>query len=142
LVELSTIIPGNIHQDDRGTLCFFNDFDLSKIKRFYVIEPAGTEIVRAWQGHQFEEKWFYVVEGSFKIVLVKPDNWQHPSLDLPVEEYKLSADKIQILHVPAGYANGFQALESKSKITVFSSFTVSESVKDDFRYDKSLWYKW
>jgi dTDP-4-dehydrorhamnose 3,5-epimerase len=137
-----SIVNGSQHSDARGKISFINDCDLSKAKRFYVIEPADTEIVRAWQGHQFEEKWFYVVEGSFKIVLVKPDNWQHPSLDLPVEDYKLSADKIQILHVPAGYANGFQALESKSKIVVFSSFTVEESVKDDFRYDKSLWYKW
>jgi dTDP-4-dehydrorhamnose 3,5-epimerase len=137
-----TLFSGNRHLDLRGKISFINDCDLSKAKRFYVIEPAGTEVVRAWQGHKQEEKWFYVVEGSFKIVLVKPDNWQHPSLNLPVEEHKLSADKIQILHIPGGYANGFKALESKSKIMVFSSFTAEESMKDDFRFDKSLWYKW
>ncbi|HZI69207.1 MAG TPA: hypothetical protein VFD44_05835, partial [Hanamia sp.] len=59
------------------------------------------EVVRAWQGHQQEEKWFYVVEGSFKIAVVKPDNWQHPSLNLPVEEYKLSADKYKFCIFPA-----------------------------------------
>ena len=138
----ATLFSGDQHVDRRGKISFINDCDLSKAKRFYVIEPAGTEIVRAWQAHQHEEKWFYVVEGSFKIVLVKPDDWQHPSLDLPVEEYKLPADKIQILHVPGGYANGFKALESKSKIMVFSSFTVEESLKDDFRFDKGLWFKW
>jgi dTDP-4-dehydrorhamnose 3,5-epimerase len=83
-----------------------------------------------------------VVEGSFKIVLVKPDDWQHPSLTLPVEEYNLYSTKIQILHVPGGYANGFKGLEPKSKIMVFSSFTVEESMKDDFRFDEGLWYKW
>ena len=138
----ATLFSGDQHVDRRGKISFINNCDLSKAKRFYVIEPAGTEIVRAWQAHQHEEKWFYVVEGSFKIVLVKPDDWQHPSLTLPVEEYNLYSTKIQILHVPGGYANGFKALESKSKIMVFSSFTVEESLKDDFRFDKGLWFKW
>jgi len=139
---LPTLFSGKQHLDVRGKISFINHCDLSKAKRVYVIEPADTEVVRAWQGHQQEEKWFYVVEGSFKIVLVKPDDWQHPSLNLPVEEYKLSADKIQVLHVPGGYANGFKELEPKSKIMVFSSFTVEESLKDDFRFDKGLWIKW
>lgn len=138
----ATLFSGDQHVDRRGKISFINDCDLSKAKRFYVIEPAGTEIVRAWQAHQHEEKWFYVVEGSFKIVLVKPDDWKNPSSDLPFEEYILSASPTQILHVPGGYANGFKGLEPKSKIMVFSSFTVEESMKDDFRFDEGLWYKW
>lgn len=137
-----TLFSGHKHLDLRGKISFINDCDLSRAKRFYIIEPAGTEVVRAWQGHQQEEKWFYVVEGSFKIVLVKPDDWQNPTLNLPFEEYNLSASKTEILYVPGGYANGFQSVEPKSKIMVFSSFTVEESMKDDFRFDKSLWYKW
>ena len=139
---LPTLFSGRQHTDVRGKISFINDCDLTMAKRFYVIEPADTKVVRAWQAHQREEKWFYVMEGSFKIVLVRPDNWQLPSLDLPVEEYNLSAAKMQILHVPGGYANGFKALEPKSKIMVFSSFTVEESLKDDFRFDKDLWFKW
>ena len=139
---LPTLFSGREHTDARGKISFINDCDLSKTKRFYVIEPADTEIVRAWQAHQHEEKWFYVLEGSFKIVLVKPDDWKNPSSQLPFEEYILSASQTQILYVPGGYANGFQSLEPKSKIMVFSSFTVEESMKDDFRYDKSWWYKW
>lgn len=140
--EKISIIQGGRHEDQRGKIIFCNDFDMQRVRRFYVIEPADSQSIRAWQAHQREEKWFYVLEGSFKIVLIKPDNWQNPSSDLPFEAYHLSASKTEILHIPGGYANGFQSLEPKSKIMVFSSFTVEESVKDDFRFDKDLWHKW
>ncbi|MGN6531099.1 MAG: dTDP-4-dehydrorhamnose 3,5-epimerase family protein [Ginsengibacter sp.] len=136
------VIQGEQFEDSRGKLIFFNDFDMKNVRRFYLIEHSDTSTVRAWQGHKNEKKWFYVVEGSFKIVLVKPDDWQNPTLNLPFEEYNLSASKTEILYVPGGYANGFQSVEPKSKIMVFSSFTVEESVKDDLRFDKNLWYKW
>jgi len=137
-----TLFSGRQHTDARGKISFINDCNLTRVKRFYIIEPADTEVVRAWQAHQHEEKWFYVMEGSFKILLVKPNDWKNPSPHLPFEEYILPASQTQILYAPGGYANGFQALESKSKIMVFSSFTAEESMKDDFRFDKSLWYKW
>ena len=35
------IISGGIHEDDRGKLVFFNDFDMSEIKRFYIIANAS-----------------------------------------------------------------------------------------------------
>jgi hypothetical protein len=33
-------------------------------------------------------------------------------------------------------------LEPESRIMVFSSFTVEESSKDNFRFDKGMWYDW
>jgi dTDP-4-dehydrorhamnose 3,5-epimerase len=136
------IIEGGKHEDARGKLIFFNDFDMSEVRRFYIIEHPDTQIVRAWQGHQKEEKWFYVIHGSFKIVLVKPDDWQNPSAELKTEEFVLETGNQQILYVPGGFANGFKALEPKSRIMVFSSFTVEESSKDNYRFDKSLWFQW
>jgi hypothetical protein len=58
------LIRGDVHQDQRGVLRFFNDFDMSLVKRFYISENADSSIVRAWQGHQKEQKWFY-----YKVVL-------------------------------------------------------------------------
>ena len=136
------IIKGGNHEDVRGKLFFFNDFDLSKVKRFYVIEHPKVEIIRAWQGHKKEEKWFYVLDGSFKIILIKPDNWIDPSNKLETEEFIMHSENQQILYVPGGYANGFKALEPKSKIMVFSSFTIEESGNDNYRFDKDLWYNW
>lgn len=139
---MAAIIEGGKFEDGRGKLIFFNDFDMSGVKRFYVIEHPDEQVVRAWQGHQKEEKWFHVVDGGFKIVLVQPDDWQKPSAELKTEEFVLDATQQQILYVPGGYANGFKALQPKSRIVVFSSFTVEESAKDNFRFNKDQWYKW
>ncbi|MEO5832339.1 MAG: hypothetical protein ABIR83_03080, partial [Nakamurella sp.] len=65
--EVPEIIQGGEHEDARGRLTFFNDFDMKAVRRFYVIEHPDTAIVRAWQAHKKEQKWFYVTAGSFKI---------------------------------------------------------------------------
>jgi len=140
--NIPEIYQGGTHEDARGKLTFFNDFNLSDVKRFYIIEHPDTKIVRAWQAHKKEQKWFYVIEGSFKVVLVQPDNWATPSEDLETTEFILSSADNRILHVPGNFANGFKALEAPSKMMVFSNFTVQESETDNFRFDKKLWYKW
>lgn len=136
------IISGGVHSDDRGRLTYFNDFDMKSVRRFYQIDHPDTSIVRAWQGHQVEQKWFYVTRGSFKIILVQPDNWSSPSRDLSFEEFTLTSDDKEILHIAGGQANGFQALEPNSRLIVFSNFSMKEAGTDDFRFDKNLWYKW
>src|SRR5664279_4405999 len=110
-----TLIQGGQHTDERGTLCFFNDFDMAPVKRLYTIEHPDTGIARAWQAHKIEQKWFYVVTGSFKIVVLKPDNWEKPSENLPVKEFILQSGMNQVLYIPGGYANGFKALKAHSK---------------------------
>jgi dTDP-4-dehydrorhamnose 3,5-epimerase len=136
------IIQGGKHEDQRGRLIFFNEFDMSPVKRFYMIEHTDIETVRAWQGHKKEEKWFYVISGGFKVALVQPDDWENPSRDLKPEEYVLKAEDNRVLYIPGGWANGFKALSPGSKMMVFSSFTVDESSNDNFRFDKSMWYEW
>ena len=64
---IPAIIKGDRHTDLRGTLFYNNNFDLSAIKRMYVIENHSTNFVRAWQGHQIEQRWFSVIKGSFRI---------------------------------------------------------------------------
>ena len=140
--KIATIIEGGTHTDDRGSLTYFNDFDLSSVKRVYILEHPDISTIRAWQGHQHENKWFHVVFGSFKLVLVQPDNWNSPSSNLSHEEFVLSARDNQILHVRSGYATGFKAIEPDSKMLVFSNFSVEESRNDDFRFDKDMWYNW
>lgn len=136
------IIKGSRHTDERGTLCFFNELDLSSIKRFYHIEHPDTKVIRAWQGHRYEQKWFHVLVGTFKIVLVKIDEWQNPSPDLPFEDFNISANDNLVLHLPGGYASGIKAAQPGSRLLVFSDFTLQQSMDDSYRYDKNLWYKW
>lgn len=133
------LITGGLHTDSRGTISFINDFDLSAVKRMYMIEHSDTSTVRAWQGHKVEQKWFVVTAGSFKVGLIAPDNWNEPSDILPVQEFTLYAGEPSVLHIPGGYLNGFKALEPNSKMTVFSDATVEESKADDYRFDKDKW---
>jgi dTDP-4-dehydrorhamnose 3,5-epimerase-like enzyme len=140
--DSKSIIVGGQNTDERGTVSYFNDFDLSPVKRLYILENANVNVVRAWQGHKHEQKWFHAVAGNFEIVLVKPNNWESPSNDLEYTECKLHAENNSILHVPGGYVTGIKATSPNAKLLVFSDFTVAESKNDDYRFDKDLWYNW
>jgi len=139
--EKIEIIEGGKYSDNRGNLFYFNDFRLDLIKRFYIIEHPNTTVIRAWQGHQREQKWFYVLSGSFNIIIVKPDNWELPADNLDCKAMNLESNN-KILHVPGGYVTGFKANIPFSKIMIFSDLSIEESLKDDFRFDKNKWYKW
>jgi dTDP-4-dehydrorhamnose 3,5-epimerase-like enzyme len=137
-----SIILGENHIDERGIISFINTFRMDEIKRFYIISPKNTDIVRAWQAHTKEEKWFHVLNGCFLVVLVEIDDWNAPSDDIPHQEFVLHANKNQVLHIPSGYANGFIALEKDAKLLVFSNSSLEESAHDDFRFDSKKWYDW
>ena len=94
------LIEGGIFSDNRGKLFHVNEFDMSLVKRFYAVENCQENPVRAWQAHQKKEKWFYVVEGSFLIGLVLPDNWENPSQNLHVEKIILSETESKVLYIP------------------------------------------
>ncbi|KQS48668.1 MAG: dTDP-6-deoxy-3,4-keto-hexulose isomerase [Flavobacteriaceae bacterium] len=136
------IIQGNIHEDERGKLFYANEFDLSEVKRYYIIEHPDTLVIRAWQAHKREQKWFQVISGSFLVAVVQPDDWENPSEKLEVREFVLNADENQILHIPGNFANGFKALKKNSRMIVFSDFSLEESSKDNFRFDSKLWFDW
>ncbi len=127
------IINGNAHSDQRGILLYNNSFDTSEIKRVYFIENKDNSIIRAWQGHKIEQRWFSAVKGSFKIKLIAIDNWENPSINLVPITFFLNADKLDILHIPAGYVSSIQAIEEKSKLMVMANYVLGE-IKDEFRY--------
>lgn len=136
MITSPQLIEGGIFTDDRGTIRFVNDFDLDVVKRFYIIDHPQISVTRAWQGHKLEQKWFYVIRGSFTIMVVQPDDWQTPNHDLPVTTYLLTAEKSQILHLPGGIANGIKASIENSQMIVFSNFTIDQSKNDEFRFSK------
>ena len=127
------LIKGKIHKDNRGNLSYNNDFDAKAIKRIYIIENHNTLIIRAWQGHKIEQRWFSVVTGIFKISLIKIDNWDNPTKNLKSQEYILSSDTLDILHIPNGYISSIQALEKSSKLLVMADHLLGEII-DEYRY--------
>ena len=142
LADKPYLIPGEIHQDERGSLAFVNAFDLVKFRRFYIISPENKSIIRAWQGHKQESKAFYCLQESVVIAAVRIDNWSSPSQVLKPDIFRLSEGESQILIVPPGYATGIKAEKNQSKLLVFSDRTLQESRADDFRYDSNRWINW
>lgn len=139
MAEQPTIIKGGNFTDHRGSMRFVNDFRFEKVKRFYLIKHPDTSFIRAWQGHQFEKKYFYPISGSFVVAWVKIDNFDNPSRDLIPEYHILSAKNSEIISIPKGYANGLKALESNSEILIFSDMDLEESVNEKIRFPSDWW---
>jgi dTDP-4-dehydrorhamnose 3,5-epimerase-like enzyme len=133
------IIQGGNFSDHRGTISYVNDFSFKDIERFYIISNSDENPIRAWQGHKLDAKNFYCLSGSFKIHFVKIDNWENPSKNLIVETVVLSESDSKIVHIPAGFANAIEALESNSRLISFSTLPLSNVSKDDVRYDADYW---
>lgn len=136
------IIGGGKHTDDRGTLYFVNDFDMTQVKRMYMICHNDIYTKRAWRGHRLEKRWFYVVEGGFEITLVKIDQWEVPNPDLKLESFLLNADMPQVLYMPMGYASGFKATVPDSKILVYADADIAHAKDDDYQYPADYFTNW
>ena len=125
------VIKGGSHTDFRGTISFFNDFDMRQVKRFYCIIHPDTETKRGWRGHKIEQRWFYVTEGSFEIELVSINDWDRPDHNLPIVSMILDAERDEILHVPVGYATCIRALKAHSKVILFADYDIKNAKLDD-----------
>ncbi len=127
----TNVIQGGIAQDQRGQIRFVNDFDMTLIKRFYIIKNVDTELIRGWRAHRIEQRWFYVLSGTFSIDLVKIDNWETPDSNLPIQNVILKATDFKILHIPCGYGTSFRALDPDSELLVYSDYSITNAILDD-----------
>lgn len=136
------IIQGEIFQDHRGQISSLNEFHFDGVKRCYVIHHPDRAVVRGWNGHQREKKWFYCIKGSFALGLVEIDNWDSPSANLKAEIYELSDCESKIICVPEGYANCIKAREDGSILLVLSDKSIEEASNDSWKYDSLRWVDW
>lgn len=136
------VIKGGFFNDHRGEMRFVNAFKFNAIKRFYLIKHPNTNFVRAWQGHEFEKKYFYPITGSFVVAWVKIDNFNNPSPILTPNHHIIKSQVSELLYIPPGYANGLKALEPNSELMIFSDMEVEESIQEKHRYDSALWLDW
>jgi dTDP-4-dehydrorhamnose 3,5-epimerase-like enzyme len=136
------LIKGDIAIDDRGEVGFVNDFVFAGVKRFYTIKNHRRGLIRAWHAHRHEAKYVTVLEGAALIGAIKIDNWDKPAAESSVARYILTAKKPAVLHIPAGYANGFMSLTDDTRLIFYSTATLAESQGDDIRYDVRYWDIW
>ena len=139
--QLPDLITGSLHFDHRGLLISFNEFFMHEVKRMYAINPS-PEIIRAWQGHRIEKKWFFCVQGEFEVKLIKLEDFESPSSQLYATTFFLKAQEPQVLFIPGGYANGFRATKDASQLLVFSNFSSKDSLNDDYRFEQNYWDVW
>ena len=127
-------IQGGIAKDSRGQIRFVNDFDMSLVKRFYIIRNTDLDLIRGWRAHRIEQRWFYVLSGKFSIDVVKIDNWERASRDLSVERIILDTSENRVLNLSCGYGTAFQALEHGSELLVFADHSIENAQNDDYTY--------
>lgn len=132
--KVSGIISGGRYTDERGTIYFFNDFDMTEVKRFYRITNQYTSIIRAWRGHKIEQRWFNVCKGVFEIKLIEIDNFEEPSQSLKSITVILTAEEDSVLHVPAGFATSLRALSADSEVIVFADYGIEHARMDNYLY--------
>ncbi|MBU3964299.1 dTDP-4-dehydrorhamnose 3,5-epimerase family protein [Patescibacteria group bacterium] len=135
------IIKGNIAKDERGSVSFANDFDFKGVKRFYIVENSSRDIIRGFHGHLNEEKYVLVTFGKALVCVVEMDDTQSPSKDKEVFRFVLSAEEPMVLHIPGGYANGVRVIEENTKVIFFSTISIEEAKKDDYRFPYDYWGK-
>lgn len=126
------LINGGIAVDDRGSVTFINDFDFKDVKRFYMVSNHSKGFIRAWHGHKKEAKYVLVTRGAALVCTTPLDEYD-------LEKVVLSATKPQILHIPAGYYNGFKTLTDDAQLMFFSTSTLEESAGDDIRLPADQW---
>lgn len=127
------IIPGAIHQDERGALRYNNDFNSAMVKRMYLVQNSWQQPIRGWQGHRVEQRWFMAAHGSFEIYAIAVDNWEQPSAELPFHKFTINKAQLDVLHIPAGYITAIRSLEPASALIAMSDFLLGE-VNDEYRF--------
>lgn len=128
------LYTGQRFEDQRGILKFNNDIDLSSIKRIYTVENASIDMVRGWQGHRIEQRWFACMKGAIEIFVIELDNFEKPSTNLPIVSYTLTDSELTYLHVPAGCVTAIKSKEKNSKLLVLADYKRGE-VNDEYRFE-------
>ena len=134
-------IDGGFAKGALGTLKYINDFNFKNVKRFYQIDFPKRGIIRAFHGHLKETKYVYAVEGNTLLCVVKLSSNKNPSKKAPVQKTLLSGKNPQIIQIPPGFANGIKSLSKNAKVIFFSSFSLNQSLRDDFRFPYDYWGK-
>jgi hypothetical protein len=127
------ILIGGKYVDERGTLLYNNDFDVSRVKRMYRISNSTQIEYRRWQGHKIECRWFTAVKGETEILAIHIDNWDKPKIDLPVHRFVIKSNEFDILFIPAGFVTSIKSINVSSEVLAMSDYRLGE-IKDEFKF--------
>ena len=131
-----SIIEGKVNIDDRGKLFHINNFDLTPVKRIYIIENKTTNQYRGWKGHQIENRWFFCTKGSVEIQVVNIDFFSEKKDK--IEIFNLSDQDLNILFVPKGFATLIKQNKNKSRVTAMSDYLINTSNDENLRWNSDF----
>jgi dTDP-4-dehydrorhamnose 3,5-epimerase-like enzyme len=134
-------IKGDLFNDKRGSICFANNFQLNKYKRFYIISLPRKKMIRAFHGHMKERKAVFPISGSLIVCIANINNPFNPSKKNKVTKIILDSRDPKLIEISPKYANGIMSLEKNTSVIFFSDKIVEESEKDDYRFDAYYWGK-
>ncbi len=135
------IIQGGIASDNRGQIRFVNDFDMSLVKRFYLIKNSDTNPSRGWRAHKIEKRWFYAISGSFLLSFVKIDDWNCPNQLSEIDQILINSEENKLVYFPPGFGTVFKALEPNSELLVFADHLLDHADKDNYTYPLDYFLK-
>lgn len=129
------IIKSDLFKDNRGKLFSCNEFNMSSVKRLYVIENFDSNYIRGWKGHKIETRWFFATRGSIIIntILISDLENSHPSPEL--KTFILNEDNLNVLEVPPGFATSIKQYSNGDRICVFADYEIGVSGDEDLRWD-------
>lgn len=134
------MIVGKRFQDARGVLLYNNEFDMSSVRRMYIIENDTSLNQRGWQGHAIEKRWYACINGEFKISLIKVDDFENPSSNLPKIDYYLESNQgLNILYIEPGHISLIESLIEGSKLIVYSDYLLGEN-NDEYRFPQEKFF--
>ena len=133
------LIKGIAYSDSRGKIFHINNFDLSPIKRMYIIENVNTSLFRGWKGHFIENRWFYCQIGEIEIQVIPIESFQINKQQ--IEKFNLTDKDLNVLFVPKGFATMIKQNKSKSRIVAMSDYFLGECEDDNLRWSPNFFKK-
>ena len=130
------IIQCKKNSDHRGKNFHVNDFDLSPVKRIYVIENKNIFINRGWKGHMIESRWFFCTMESMEIQVVPINSFSERKNK--IVKFNLCEEELNMLFVPNGYATLVKQIKDKSRLAAMSDYLIGISNDEGLRWDSSF----
>lgn len=116
------------HSDERGILCPV-ELDEPAV-RFYIASNWLLRSFRAWHGHPKEWRIVRCIRGAAKVCAMNMAD------HADIRQFILTDQKSEVLHIPAGWANGWQNLSHGTELLYLAPAHYAD--RDDVRFDPAI----
>lgn len=123
---------GGLFIDNRGKLFHNNIVELTRVKRFYLIENINKEFHRGWKGHEVEKRWFVCVKGQVNIWVINNSDLEKKVNN--AVKFTLTEHSLDVLLVPENNSTLIKQETDGSRVMVFSDYLLNTSNDEQLRW--------